>query len=93
MWDNVSVAFVILLYYILILNNVPVGDMGNLCPSYAFSFSTLLLKILLLREADTLSIPAPNRMLNCWVGFGFSSCPMKKHKGKEESAISKEKIM
>lgn len=55
------------------------GDMGNLCPSYAFSFSSLLLKTLLLRETDTLSIAAPNRMVNCGAGFSLSSC-LRKHK-------------
>lgn len=58
-------GFLNLLHLILILNNIPMGDMGSLCPSYAFSFSSLLLKILLLRVTDTLSIAAPNRMVNC----------------------------
>lgn len=58
-----------------IYSDVPVGDMGSLCPSYDFSFSNLLLKILLLREIDTLSMAVPKRMLNCcWTGFGLSSC-------------------
>lgn len=54
--------------------------MGNLCPSYDFSFSSLLLKILLLRETDTLSIAAPKRMANCCVGFGLSSCTISTHR-------------
>lgn len=54
------------------------GDMGSLCPSYDFSFSTLLLIILLLRETDTLSIAVPKRMVNCWLGFGLSSCNTRK---------------
>lgn len=61
------------LCYILIRMNAPVGDIGNLWPSYAFSVSTLLLKFLLLRETGTLSIAVPNRMLNCCVCFGLST--------------------
>lgn len=55
--------------------NIPAGDMGSFRPSYAFSFSSLLLKILLLRETGTLSMEAPKRGVNIWLGFGLSSCP------------------
>lgn len=48
--------------------------MGNLIPSYTFSFSSLLPKILLFRETDILSIVVPKRIVNCWGGFGLSSC-------------------
>lgn len=64
----------------VVCNNIPMGDMGNLCPSYDFSFSSLLLKILLLRETDTLSIAAPKRTLNCWAGFSLSSCTISTHR-------------
>lgn len=73
--------------FFLTHNDIPMGDMGSLCPSYAFSFSTLLLTFLLLREADTLSIAAPNRMVNCWVGFGLSSCPTNTHGNSHFSSV------
>lgn len=72
-------AFLIPFYFILNHNNIPVGAMGSLIPSKALSFSTLLLKILLLRAIDTLSTAVPKRMGNCWVGFGLSSCPVITH--------------
>lgn len=75
-----------LLYNTQMDSNIPVGDMGSLCPSYDFSLSNLLLKILLLRESDNLSIAVPKRILNCWIGFGLSSCtvtPRENPKGTE----------
>ncbi|TNN85067.1 hypothetical protein EYF80_004721 [Liparis tanakae] len=39
----------------------------------------LLLNILLLRDTDPLSIAAPIRILNCWLGFGLSSCTINTH--------------
>lgn len=74
MWDNIFFLFPLLLKGILTQGTIPRGDRGGLCPSYDLSFSVFLLKILLFREKDTLSIPVPKRIANCWLAFGFSSC-------------------
>lgn len=81
MWDNISFLFPVLLKGKLNYGTIPRGDRGTLCPSYDLSFSVFLLKILLFREKDTLSIAVPKRIANCWLGFGFSSCKQTRHDG------------
>lgn len=77
----------ILLKDILTHSTVPRGDSGSLSPSYDLSFSVFLLKLMLFREPDSLSIAVPKRIVNCWLGFDLSSWTKKNRDGRTKNTF------